>query len=97
MVGVLAVEHLGRGVRFRNVEPGLVLTEAMELHDSDGVISQKVPGATPEVSAPVIDWLASDPDAEEWNGRTVYVQKLRLDLRLLPDWWPRPVPEPARE
>jgi NAD(P)-dependent dehydrogenase (short-subunit alcohol dehydrogenase family) len=90
MVGVLAVEHPGRGVRFHNVEPGFVLTEAMKLQDADGAISQRFPGAPPEVPAAVIAWLACDPAAEEWNGKTVLAQKLCLELQLLPDWRPKP-------
>jgi hypothetical protein len=38
----------------------------------------------------VIAWLASDPAAEEWNGRTVDAQKLCLELQLVPDWRPKP-------
>jgi NAD(P)-dependent dehydrogenase (short-subunit alcohol dehydrogenase family) len=90
MVGVLAVEHPGRGVRFHNVEPGFVVTEAMRFHDADGAISRTFPGAPPEVPAAVIAWLASDPAAEDWNGRTVDAQRLCLKLQLLPDWRPAP-------
>jgi len=93
MVGVLAIEHPGRGVRFHNVEPGFVLTESMKLHDADGVISRSVQGAPPEVPAAVIAWLASDPTAEEWNGRTVHAQKLCLKLQLVPDWRAKPAAE----
>jgi NAD(P)-dependent dehydrogenase (short-subunit alcohol dehydrogenase family) len=92
MVGVLAVEHPGRGVRFHNVEPGFVSTEAMKLNDADGAISRTFPSAPPEVPAAVIAWLASDPAAEEWNGRTVQAQKLCLELKLLPDWRSGPAP-----
>lgn len=88
MVGVLAVEHAGRGVRFHNVEPGFVVTEAMKLHDADGAIARRFSGAPPEVPAAVIAWLASDSAAEEWNGKTVSAQKLCLQLGLHPDWRP---------
>jgi NAD(P)-dependent dehydrogenase (short-subunit alcohol dehydrogenase family) len=86
MVGVLHVEHADSGVRFYNVEPGFVITEAMKFADPDGAISGRFPGAPPEVPAAVVAWLASDPAAVEWNGGTVFAQKLALELGLHPDW-----------
>lgn len=86
MVGVLAVEHASRGVQFFNVEPGFVITEAMKLNDPEGELSKRFPGAPPTVPASVIAWLCSDPGAVEWNGKTVFAQKLCLQLGLHPDW-----------
>jgi len=86
MVGVLRVEHPDAGVRFHNVEPGFVMTEAMKLNDPDGEIAARFKPAPPEVPAAVIAWLASDPEAARWNGETVFAQKLCLDLGLRPDW-----------
>ncbi len=89
MVGVLKVELAGRGIRFYNVEPGFVLTEAMKLSDPVGEFAKRFGGAPPEVPAAVVAWLASDPRAEEWDGRTVFAQKLCLELGLRSDWRPR--------
>lgn len=86
MVGVLAVEHAKSGVQFFNVEPGFVITEAMKLNDPEGELSKRFPGAPPAVPAAVTAWLASDPAAAEWNGKTVFAQKLCLQLGLHPDW-----------
>jgi NAD(P)-dependent dehydrogenase (short-subunit alcohol dehydrogenase family) len=86
MAGVLCVDHRDSGVRFVNVEPGFVITEAMKLNDPDGKISERFVGAPPEVPAAVIAWLASDPNAAQWNGRTVIAQKLALERGLHPDW-----------
>jgi NAD(P)-dependent dehydrogenase (short-subunit alcohol dehydrogenase family) len=86
MVGVLRVEHPGDGLRFYNVEPGFVMTEAMKLNDPDGEISKRFPSAPPEVPASVVAWLASDPAAAKWNGRTVFAQQLARELDLHPDW-----------
>jgi NAD(P)-dependent dehydrogenase (short-subunit alcohol dehydrogenase family) len=86
MVGVLRVECVGRGVQFYNVEPGFVMTEAMKLNDPDGEFSKRFPGAPPEVPAAVIAWLASDPGAREYDGKTVFAQELCLELLLHPDW-----------
>jgi NAD(P)-dependent dehydrogenase (short-subunit alcohol dehydrogenase family) len=90
MAGVLKVELADRGVRFYNVEPGFVVTEAMKLSDPSGEFAKRFGGAPPEVPAAVIAWLASDPGAEAWDGKTVFAQKLCLELGLRPDWRPRP-------
>lgn len=86
MVGVLAVEHRDCGVRFHNLEPGFVMTEAMKLNDPDGALEKFQKAAPPSVPASVIAWLASDAGAEEWNGQTVFAQKLALDRGLHEDW-----------
>lgn len=86
MVGVLAVEHRGSGVRFHNLEPGFVMTEAMRLNDPDGALEKFQKPAPPSVPAAVIAWLASDPEAASWNGRTVFAQKLALERELHADW-----------
>jgi len=86
MAGVLHVEHPDAGLRFINVEPGFVVTEAMQWNDPAGAIAQRFRGAPPEVPAAVIAWLATDPEAAEWNGKTVFAQKLALDRGLHPDW-----------
>ncbi|MBW2418597.1 MAG: SDR family oxidoreductase [Deltaproteobacteria bacterium] len=86
MVGVLAVEHAKSGLRFYNLEPGFVLTEAMRLNDPGGDLSKYAHGAPPSVPAAAIAWLASDPAAEELSGQTVFAQKLCLERRLHPDW-----------
>jgi NAD(P)-dependent dehydrogenase (short-subunit alcohol dehydrogenase family) len=86
MAGVLHVEHRGSGVRFVNLEPGFVMTEAMALNDPDGVIAERFAPAPPSVPAAVIGWLASAPEASEWDGRTAYAQPLCLEHGLYPDW-----------
>ncbi|MFQ5416124.1 MAG: SDR family NAD(P)-dependent oxidoreductase [Myxococcota bacterium] len=86
MAGVLAVEHAGTGVRFVNVEPGFIITEAMRLNDPDGKIAKRFPGAPPEVPANVVAWLAGNAAGNEWNGKTVFAQKLALERALHPEW-----------
>ena len=86
MVGVLAVEHADSGVRFHNLEPGFVQTEAMALHDPDGEIAKRFGGAPPTVPAAVVGWLASDAAAAEWSGKTLVAQPFCLKNGLHPDW-----------
>lgn len=86
LAGVLAVEHAHPGLRFFNLEPGFVATEAMKLNDPQGVLSARFGGAPPEVPAAVVGWLASEPAAEEWNGKTIFAQKLCRKLGLHPEW-----------
>jgi NAD(P)-dependent dehydrogenase (short-subunit alcohol dehydrogenase family) len=86
MAGVLAVEHRDSGVLFHSIEPGLVITEAMALYDPTGEFAKRFQGAPMEVPAAVIAWLATDGGAAQWNGKTVFAQKLALDLDLVDDW-----------
>jgi len=86
MAGVLAVEYAGRGVRFVNVEPGFVQTEAMFLNDPEGELAKRFQAAPMEVPAAVNAWLATRPEADEHDGQTVFAQKLCLELGLQPDW-----------
>ncbi len=88
LTGVLAVEHAGCGVRFVNVEPGFVLTETMEERGLTEQFAEQWGGAPPEVPAAVIAWLADDPAAEAWQGKTVHAQELCKKLGLLPGWPP---------
>ena len=86
MVGVLAVEHRGSGVRFHNLEPGFVMTEAMKLNDPDGALEKFQKAAPMTVPAAVIAWLATDPAAAEHDGQTVFAQPFALEHGLHPDW-----------
>jgi hypothetical protein len=86
MAGVLAVEHRDSGVFFHSIEPGLVITEAMALYDPTGEFAKRFRGAPTEVPAAAIAWLATSEDAAKWNGKTVFAQKLALDLALVDDW-----------
>jgi NAD(P)-dependent dehydrogenase (short-subunit alcohol dehydrogenase family) len=86
MAGVLAVEHRDSGVRFHNLDPGFVLTEAMKLSDPDGEIARRFRPAPASVPAAAIAWLATDPAAASRNGETLSAQRLCLDLGLHADW-----------
>jgi NAD(P)-dependent dehydrogenase (short-subunit alcohol dehydrogenase family) len=86
MSGCLAVEHAGSGVSFFGVDPGLVLTESMREQGLVEELTKFVEGAPPEVPAAVIAWLATDPAAQEWHGKTLHAQEVALRRGLVPDW-----------
>jgi hypothetical protein len=72
-------------VSFYSLEPGLVLTESMrEQGLTEDLLKSVGGGATPEVPAAVIAWLATDPAAVEWHGKVVAAQPLHKKLRLGP-------------
>ena len=83
MAGCLAVEHAGSGVSFFNLEPGLILTESMRVQGlTEDLLASVGGGAPPDVPAAVIAWLASEPAAAEWHGKTVHAQALYKKLGL---------------
>jgi len=85
MAGCLAVEHAGSGVSFFNLEPGLILTESMRAQGlTEDLLASIGGGAPPEVPAAVIAWLATDPGAGAWHGKTVHAQPLYAKLGLRP-------------
>jgi NAD(P)-dependent dehydrogenase (short-subunit alcohol dehydrogenase family) len=88
MVGVLAVEHADTDVGFFNLEPGFIVTELMRETGLDAEFEGRLRGAPPAVPAAVIAWLATDPGAVEWQGRTVSAQRLCAKLALVPGWPP---------
>ena len=85
MAGCLAVEHAGAGVSFFNLEPGLILTESMRVQGlTEDLLASVGGGAPPELPAAVIAWLATDPGAAAWHGKTVHAQPLAKQLGLVP-------------
>jgi len=83
MAGCLAVEHAGSGVSFFNLEPGLILTESMRVQGlTEDLLASVGGGAPPELPAAVIAWLATDPGAAAWHGKTVHAQALARELGL---------------
>jgi NAD(P)-dependent dehydrogenase (short-subunit alcohol dehydrogenase family) len=85
MAGILAVELEGSGVRAHNLDPGFVVTEAMQ-RTMDARGFAKLRGAPPAVPAAVIAWLADEPEAAAMNGRTVYAQPFCKERGLVPEW-----------
>ena len=89
LVPMLAVEHPleGSGLRFFNVEPGLVVTEIMKREGNADEFAKGFGSVPAEVSGKVIAWLSSlpvdDPYVRKFNGRVVYAPKLCEELGLI--------------
>jgi NAD(P)-dependent dehydrogenase (short-subunit alcohol dehydrogenase family) len=92
VAGFLMAEHGTDGLRCFNVQPGVVATERGALDSVQFGFGDW--GAPPEVMGAVVTWLATDPRADEWLGRTVEAQFLCAELGLLPEW-PGPSPNAA--
>jgi NAD(P)-dependent dehydrogenase (short-subunit alcohol dehydrogenase family) len=84
--GILAVEHGPDGIHTYNVEPGMVMTEKMEINQRAMGLENKYPVAPPSVPASVVAWLATSPEASEHNGATFTAQRVARERNLHPDW-----------
>jgi hypothetical protein len=70
-----------------NVEPGMVMTEKMEINQRDMGLENKFPVAPPSVPASVVAWLCTDPAAAERNGESFTAQRFAKDEGLHEPWW----------
>lgn len=87
LAGVLAVELRERGVRSHSLEPGFVITETMQATGLVSKLAASMPpglAVTPAVPAAVVAWLATAPEAVDWEGKTVSAPSLCRKLELLP-------------
>jgi NAD(P)-dependent dehydrogenase (short-subunit alcohol dehydrogenase family) len=88
LIGVLKAEHPHDWLRLFNAEPGFTPTESMKARGMETSFEWISFGAPPEVCASVVAWLATDPGASEWHGKTVHTQKLCKRLGLIEGWPP---------
>lgn len=85
--GVLSTELGERGIRAYTVNPGVVTTEALKATIGDkGVIALRGGVAPPEVPAQVMLWLATAPEAERFQKRTIAAQPFALEQGIIADW-----------
>jgi len=87
--GILSRELERTGVSVINVDPGYIATE--RIAQDMGVFGFEPNGEPPEVVGAVIAWLATSPEASQFNGDTVFAQDFCHERNLLPDW---PGPKP---
>jgi NAD(P)-dependent dehydrogenase (short-subunit alcohol dehydrogenase family) len=86
LAGILAVETEGQGILSFNVDPGYTWTERIAQDMSKfGFVAD---GAPPEVSAAVVNWLVTNPEAAAFNGRTIFAQPFCAERGLLEGWTP---------
>ena len=84
MVGILHGEFCPRGIRAYNLDPGLIMTEAMKIRGMEALFAGRIFSAPPEVAGAVMGWLASAPEAVELAGTRVEAQRLCAQLQLVP-------------
>lgn len=83
MAGVLHAEFGQRGIRAYNLDPGLVMTEAMKIRGMEALFAGRMFWAPPEVPGAVIGWLASAPEAAPLAGTRIEAQALCAKLKLV--------------
>lgn len=95
VAGLLATELEGTGVRCFNVQPNLIATERIAADMAEFGIENT--GAPADVVGAVVAWLATEPEAEEWNGLNIEAQFFCHERGLLPGWeGPRAIEAPIR-
>jgi NAD(P)-dependent dehydrogenase (short-subunit alcohol dehydrogenase family) len=92
---LLAVEYGDQGIRAFNVQPGAIRTERI-LQDMAEFGFGADFGEPPEVIGEVVHWLATSPEADQFNGECIEGQPFCFERKLLPDWTPQsPPPGPS--
>ncbi len=89
LAGILNVELGRKGICAYNLEPGVVTSEALLATLGDkGLLESRYGSAPPEVPAAVIRWLATEKEAKDLLGKTVYAQSFCRKRGLVPGWPP---------
>jgi NAD(P)-dependent dehydrogenase (short-subunit alcohol dehydrogenase family) len=84
VAGFLAVELADQGIRCFNVQPGLIATERIGQDMAKHGIANL--GEPAEVVAKVVTWLATDPEAEAFNGANIEAPYFCFERNMLPEW-----------
>jgi NAD(P)-dependent dehydrogenase (short-subunit alcohol dehydrogenase family) len=85
--GILATELGEQGILAYTVNPGVVTTEALKATIGDkGVLALRNGAAPPEVPAAVMLWLATAPEAQRFQKRTINAQPFALEHGIVADW-----------
>jgi NAD(P)-dependent dehydrogenase (short-subunit alcohol dehydrogenase family) len=95
VAGFLATELGDRGIRCFNVQPNLIATERIAADMGEFGIANV--GAPADVIGAVVVWLATDPEADRYNGQNIEAQFFCHERGLLPGWdGPNPNEAPIR-
>jgi len=85
IAGILALELADKNIRAYNVDPGYTATE--RIAQDMAKFGFSVDGAAPtDVSGAVVAWLATNPEAKQFNGQTVFAQYFCRERNLVPGW-----------
>jgi NAD(P)-dependent dehydrogenase (short-subunit alcohol dehydrogenase family) len=82
---MIALELGDQGIHAFNLNPGFVVTEKNATRLEALGMGIHV-GAPPSVPGSVIAWLASSPEAAQFNGRTILAQQFALDHATHAEW-----------
>ena len=85
VLGVLAVENAGSGIRFFNVQPGGVATERLEA-DGAALGVNSATYAPPELIGAVVVWLTTSTEAASLGTVDVEAQKISRERGIYPSW-----------
>jgi len=88
IVPVLAREYGDQGIRAFNLQPGATLTERIA-EELGGAAHASLAWEPVEVVGEVAYWLATSPEADALNGKTIEGQDLCRERNLLPSWTPK--------
>jgi len=83
LAGILAVEL--PGVLTFNIDPGYTWTERIE-QDMAKFGFKAAGRVPPEVTGAAVAWLATEPEAVAFNGRTIFTPQFAADRKLYPGW-----------
>jgi len=83
LAGVLAVEL--PGVLSFNLDPGYTWTERIE-QDMAKFGFKAAGRVPPEVTGEVVAWLATHPEAAQFNGRTIFTPQFCAERNLVAGW-----------
>jgi NAD(P)-dependent dehydrogenase (short-subunit alcohol dehydrogenase family) len=71
MVGSLRVEHPDSGLRYFNLEPGMVITEVMKAAGITEQVMKRYKPCSAAAIAAVVAWLADNEPPPEWQAEEV--------------------------
>jgi NAD(P)-dependent dehydrogenase (short-subunit alcohol dehydrogenase family) len=93
MTGALRSEYPESGLRFFNIEPGMVVTELMKASGIDQAVLAKFKPTRASSVAAVVAWLAAHEPSDAWKAETCMRAPMiaaELDLLEVPSYLPLP-------
>lgn len=86
LAGIIAREHGDQGIRAFTVNPGVVNTETLRATIGEkGVLAMRKGVAEPELPAAVLLWLATAPEAADFQYQTIHAQPFARERAILAD------------